>query len=94
MKERPLMRKVHWVNPIGSILVPVAVTIRGNLSFVRLSLSESKVLRLIQLMEAPVSYSAFIFTLLQVIGKTVPVEGPTAIVQVSTKLVSVLFTSL
>ena len=88
------MRKVHWVNPIGSILVPVAVTTRGNLSFVRLSLSESKVLRLIQLMEAPVSYSAFIFTLLQVIGKTVPVVGPTAIVQVSTKWVSVLFTSL
>ena len=88
------MRKVHWVNPIGSILVPVAVTTRGNLSFVRLILSESKVLRLIQLMEAPVSYSAFIFTLLQVIGKTVPVEGPTAIVQVSTKWVSVLFTSL
>ena len=88
------MRKVHWVNPIGSILVPVAVTTRGNLSFVRLSLSESKVLRLIQLIEAPVSYSAFIFTLLQVIGKTVPVEGPTAMVQVSTKWVSVLFTSL
>ena len=88
------MRKVHWVNPIGSILVPVAVTTRGNLSFVRLSLSESKVLRLIQLMEAPVSYSAFIFTLLQLTGKTVPVEGPMAIVQVSTKCVSVLFTSL
>ena len=88
------MRNVHWVNPIGSILVPVAVTTRGNLSFVRLSLSESKVLRLIQLMEAPVSYSAFIFTLLQLIGKTVPVAGPTAIVQVSTKWVSVLFTSL
>ena len=45
-------------------------------------------------MEATVSYSAFIFTLLQVIGKAVPVEGPTAIVQVSTKWVSVLFTSL
>ena len=88
------MRKVHWVNPIGSMLVPVAVTTRGNLSFVRLSLSESKVLRLIQLIEAPVSYSAFIFTLLQLIGKTVPVAGPTAIVQVSTKCVSVLFTSL
>ena len=88
------MRKVPWVNPIGSILVPVAMTTRGNLSFVRLSLSESKVLRLIQLMEAPVSYSAFIFTLLQVIGKTVPVGGPMAIVQVSTKWVSVLFTSL
>ena len=88
------MKKVHWVNPIGCILVPVAVTTRGNLSFVRLSLSESKVLRLIQLIEAPVSYSAFIFTLLQLIGKTVPVAGPTAIVQVSTKWVSVLFTSL
>ena len=94
MKERPLMKNVGWVNPMGSILVPVAVTTRGNLSFVRLSLSESKVLRLIQLMEAPVSYSAFIFTLLQVIGKTVPVAGPTAIVQVSTKCVLVLFTSV
>ena len=88
------MKRVHWVNPIGSILVPVAVTTRGNLSFVRLSLSESKVLRLIQLMEAPVSYSTFIFTLLQLIGKMVPVAGPTAMVQVSTKCVSVLFTSL
>ena len=88
------MKKVHWVNPIGSILVPVAVTTRGNLSFVRLILSESKVLRLIQLMEAPVSYSAFIFTLLQLIGKTVLVAGPTAMVQVSTKCVPVLFTSL
>ena len=88
------MKNVHWVNPMGSILVPVAVTTRGNLSLVRLSLSESKVSRLIQLMEAPVLYSAFIFTLLQVIGKTVPVAGPTAIVQVSTKCVSVLFTSV
>ena len=88
------MKNVHWVNPMGSILVPVAVTTRGNLSLVRLSLSESKVSRLIQLMEAPVSYSAFIFTLLQVIGKTVPVTGPMAIVQVSTKCVSVLFTSV
>ena len=87
------MKNVHWVNPMGSILVPVAVTTRGNLSFVILSLSESKVFRLIQLIEAPVSYSAFIFTLLQVIGKTVPVAGPTAIVQVSTKCVLVLFTS-
>ena len=87
------MKNVHWVNPMGSMLVPVAVTTRGNLSFVRLSLSESKVLRLIQLIEAPVSYSAFIFTLLQVIVKTVPVAGPTAIVQVSTKYVLELFTS-
>ena len=88
------MKNVHWVNPIGAILVPVAVTTRGNLSFDSSSLSESKVLRLMQLMEAPVSYSAFIFTLLQVIGKTVPVAGPTAIVQVSTKCVLVLFTSV
>ena len=88
------MKNVHWVNPMGSILVPVTVTTRGNLSLVRLSLSESKVLRLIQLMEAPMSYSAFIFTWLQVIGKTVPVAGPTAIVQVSTKCVLVLFTSV
>ena len=88
------MKNVHWVNPMGSMLVPVAVTTRGNLCLVRLSLSESKVSRLIQLVEAPVSYSAFIFTLLQVIGKTVPVAGPTAIVQVSTKCVLVLFTSV
>ena len=88
------MKNVHWVNPMGSMLVPVAVTTRGNLSFVRLSLSESKVLRLIQLIEAPVSYSAFIFTLLQVIGKTVPVAGPMAIVQVSTKCTLELFTSV
>ena len=57
-------------------------------------LSESKVLRLMQLMEAPVSYSAFIFKLLQLIGKTVPVAGPTAMVQVSIKCVFVLFTSV
>ena len=88
------MKKVHSVNPIGSILDPVAVTTRGNLSFVRLSLSESKVLRLIQLMDTPVSYSAFIFKLLQLIGKTVPVAGPTAMVQVSIKCVFVLFTSV
>ena len=49
------MKNVHWVNPMGSMLVPVAVTTRGNLSFVRLSLSELKVVRLIQLIEAPVS---------------------------------------
>ena len=70
------MRKVHWVNPTGSILVPVAVMTRGNLSFVRLSLSESKVLRLIQLMEAPVSYSAFIFTLLQLMEKLYLLKVP------------------
>ena len=49
-------------------------------------------MRLIQLMEAPLSYSAFIFKLLQLIGKTVPVAGPTAMVQVSIKCVFVLFT--
>ena len=86
------MKRVHSVNPIGSILDPVAVTTRGNLSFVRLSLSESKVLRLMQLMEAPVSYSTV--QLLQLIGKTVPVAGPTAMVQVSIKCVFVLFTSV
>ena len=88
------MLNVHWVNPIGSKLVPVAVTTIGNLSFVRLNLRDSKVLRLIQLVDAPVSYSVLILTLYQVIGKIVPVVGPTAMVQVSTKWVSVLFTSL
>ena len=57
------MLNVHWVNPIGSILVPVAVTTIGNLSFVRLSLRDSKVLRLMQLVDAPVSYSVLILTL-------------------------------
>ena len=94
MKECPLMSNVHWVNPIGSILVPVAMTTSGNLSFVRSSLRDSKVLRLIQFIDAPVSYSALILTSLQVIGKIVPVVCPTAMVQVSTKWVSVLFTSL
>ena len=89
VNEKGAMGEPYWIHT-----VPIAVTTRGNLSFVRLSLSESIVLRLIQLMEAPVSYSAFIFTFLQLIGKTVPVAGPTAIVQVSTKCVSVLFTSL
>ena len=51
-------------------------------------------MRLIQLMEAPVLYSAFIFKLLQLIGKTVPVAGPTATMQVSIKCVFVLFTSV
>ena len=93
MKDRPLMKNVHWVNPRGSMLVPVAVTTRGNLSFVRLSFSELKVVRLIQLIEAPVSYSALIFTLLQEMGNIVPVVGPTATVQVSTKWLSVESTS-
>ena len=89
INEKGTLGEPYWIHTC-----PCCCDDKGNLSFVRLSLSESKVLRLIQLMEAPVSYSAFIFTFLQLIGKTVPVEGPTAIVQVSTKWVSVLFTSL
>ena len=87
------MLKVHRVNPMGSMLVPVAITTDGNLSLVRLSLRDSKVFRLIQLMDAPVSYSALILIPELVIGKIVPVVGPTAMVQICTKWVSVLFTS-
>ena len=88
VNEKGTLGEPYWIHT-----GPCCCDDKGK-SFVRLSLSESKVLRLIQLMEAPVLYSAFIFTLLQLIGKTVPVEGRTAIVQVSTKWVSVLFTSL
>ena len=52
MKECPFMLNVHWVNPMGSMLVPVAVTTVGNLSLVRLRLRDSKVLRLMQLIDA------------------------------------------
>ena len=90
----PINEECALGEPYGIHTGPSCSDYKRNLSFVRFSLSESKVLRLIQLMEAPVSYSAFIFTLSQVIGKTVPVAGPTAIVQVSTKCVSVLFTSV
>ena len=45
-------------------------------------------------MDAPVSYSALILTLLQEMGNIVPVVGPTATVQVSTKWLSVESTSL
>ena len=85
---------VHWLNPMGSMLVPVAVTTVGNLSLVRFSLRDSKVLRLMQLIDAPVSYNALILIFEVVIGKIVPVVGPTAMVQISTKWESVLFTLL
>ena len=94
VKERPFMLNVHWVNPMGSMLVPVAVTTVGNLSLVRSRLRDSKVLRLMQLINAPVSYNSLILMFEVVIGKIVPVVGPTAMVQISTKWGSVLFTSL
>ena len=37
VKEQPLISKEHSVNPIGSILVPVAVMMKGYLSFVSFS---------------------------------------------------------
>ena len=85
MKERPFILKVHWVNPIGSMLVPMAVTTVGSLSVERINCRDSKVLRLMQLMDAPVSYNALISILEAFITKTVPVVGPTATVQISTK---------
>ena len=47
-----------------------------------------------QLLVAPVLYRALIVRPKLLIGKTVPVAGPTAIVQVSTKCLSMLCTSL
>ena len=88
------MSKEHSVNPMGSILVPVAVTTKGHLSFVSLSFRDSKILRLMQLLVAPVSYRALILRPKLLIGKTVPVAGPTAIVQVSKKCLSMLCASL
>ena len=82
------------MNPIGSILVPVAVTTKGHLSSVSFNFKDSKVLRLIQLFVAPVSYKALILMFELSIGKTVPVVGPMAIVQISTKCLSVLCTFL
>ena len=79
---------------MGSSLVPVAVTTVGNLSLVRLGWRDSKVLRLMQLIDALVSYNALILMLEVVIGKIVPIVGPTAMVQISTKWELVLFTSL
>ena len=83
MKERPFILKVHWVNPIGSMLVPVVVMTVGSLSVERINCRDSKVLRLMQLMDAPVSYNALISILEAFIGKTVPVVDPTATVQIS-----------
>ena len=94
VKEQPLISKEHSVNPMGSILIPVAVTMKGHLSFVSLSFKDSKVLRLMQLFVAPVSYRTLILRPKLLMGKTVPVAGPTTIVQVSTKCLSVLYTSL
>ena len=85
MKECPFILNEHWVNPMGSMLVPVAVMTVGNLSLVRLRWRDSKVLILIQLIDAPVSYNALILMLEVLIGKTIPVVGPTAMVQISTK---------
>ena len=79
---------------MGSILVPVTVTMKGHLSLVSPSFKDSKVLRLMQLLVAPISYRALILRPKLLIGKTVPVAGPTAIVQMSTKCVSMLCTSL
>ena len=47
-----------------------------------------------QLFIAPMSYKALILMSELLIGKTVPVVDPMAIVQVSTKCLSVLCTSL
>ena len=94
VKEQPLISKEHSVNPIGSILVPVTVMMKGHLSFVSFSFKDLKVLRLMQLFVAPVSYKALISRPKLLIGKTIPVAGPTAIVQISTKCLSVLCTSL
>ena len=82
------------MNPIGSILVPVAVMMKGHLSSVCFNFKDSKVLRLMQLFIAPVSYKALILMSELLIGKTVPVVGPMAMVQISTKCLSVLCTSL
>ena len=94
VKARPLISKEHSVNLMGSILVPVTVMMKRHLSFVSLSFKDSKILRLMQLFVAPVSYRALILRPKLLIGKTVHVAGPTAIVQVSTKCLSVLCTSL
>ena len=82
------------MNPIGSILAPITVKMKGHLSSVSFNFKDSKVLRLMQLFVAPVSYKALILMFELFIGKTVPVVGPTAIVQISTKCLSVPCTSL
>ena len=82
------------MNPTGSILVPVTITMNGHLSSVSFNFKDSKVLRLMQLFIAPVLYKALILIVKLFIGKTVPVVGPTAMVQISMKCLSVLCTSL
>ena len=72
------------MNPIGSILVPVTVTMKGHLSSVSFNFKDSEVLRLMQLFIAPVLYKALILMSELLIGKTVPVVGPMAMVQIST----------
>ena len=67
---------------------------KGHLSSVRFNFKDSKVLRLMQLFITPVSYKALILMSELLIGKTVPVVGPSTIVQISTKCLSVLCTSL
>ena len=79
--------------PDSSILVPLAVTMKGHLSSVNFNFRDSKVFRLMQLLVAPVLYSALNSRFELVIGKTVPVAGPTTIVQISTKCLLVLCTS-
>ena len=69
VKERPLIAKEHSVNPIGSILIPVTVTMKGHLTVVSCSFKDSKVLRLMQLFVAPVSYKALILRPKLLIGK-------------------------
>ena len=78
VKEQPLISKEHCVNLIGSILVPVTVTTKGHLSSVSFNFKDSKVLRLMQLFVAPVSYKALILKSELLIGKTVPVVGYSA----------------
>ena len=60
VKVKPIISREHSVNPMGSILGPVTETTKGHLSFVSLSFIDSNVLRLMQLLVAPVSYRAII----------------------------------
>ena len=67
---------------------------KGHLSSVSFKFKDSEVLRLMQLFVAPVLYKALILMSKLLIEKTVCVVGPTAIVQISTKCLLVLCTSL
>ena len=72
------------VNPTAPKLVPFApLTLGTRFLSMFVSLSLSKVFKLMQLREAPVSSSALIFTLCTSTGKTVPVFTPSSIVQMS-----------